>query len=54
MLDAPFDSQSVAYGPYFFPDLADTSEADDLAAIGSGLIQAARTKYAGRPRATQP
>jgi hypothetical protein len=54
MLDAPFDPQSIAYGPYFFPDPANTSETDDLAAIGSGLIQAARTKYAGRPRSTQP
>jgi hypothetical protein len=39
-LDARFDSQLVTYGPYFFPDLTGTSEADERAAIDSGLIQA--------------
>ena len=45
-----FDSETVTYGPYFFADLADTSEADEQAAIDGGLIQANRIQYAGRPR----
>ena len=49
-LDARFDSESVTYGPYFFADLAGTSEADEQAAIDAGLIQANRIQYAGRPR----
>jgi len=47
-LDARFDSQPVTYGPYFFADLADTSQADEQAAIDSGLIQANRIQYVGR------
>jgi SAM-dependent methyltransferase len=49
-LEDRFDSESVAYGPYFFADLADTTEADEQAAIDAGLIQANRIRYAGRPR----
>jgi SAM-dependent methyltransferase len=45
-----FDSEPVTYGPYFFMDLAGTSEADEQAAIDAGLIQANRIRYAGRPR----
>jgi SAM-dependent methyltransferase len=47
-LDARFDCQAVAYGPYFFADLAGTSDADEQAAIHMGLIQANRIQYAGR------
>ncbi len=47
-LDARFDSQPATYGPYFFPELAGTSEADEQAAIDSGLIQANRIQYVGR------
>jgi hypothetical protein len=47
-LDARFDSQPATYGPYFFPDLAGTSEASERAAIDSGLIQANRIQYVGR------
>jgi SAM-dependent methyltransferase len=47
-LDARFDCRAVAYGPYFFADLAGTSDADEQAAIDSGLIQANRIQYAGR------
>jgi hypothetical protein len=47
-LDARFDCQAVAYGPYFFADLAGTSDTDEQAAIDSGLIQAGRIQYAGR------
>lgn len=49
-LDARFYSRSTAYGPYFFPELAGTSEADEQAAIDSGLIQANRIQYVGRRR----
>jgi SAM-dependent methyltransferase len=53
-LDARFDSRPATYGPYFFPDLADTSEADEQAAIDSGLIQANRIQYVGRRRSHIP
>jgi hypothetical protein len=36
----------VAEGPYFFADLADTSEAEERAAIDAGLIQASGIRYA--------
>jgi SAM-dependent methyltransferase len=49
-LDARFESRSTAYGPYFFPELAGTSEADEQAAIDSGLIQPNRIQYVGRRR----
>ena len=49
-LDARFDSRSTTYGPYFFPELAGTSEADEQTAIDSGLIQANRIQYVGRRR----
>jgi SAM-dependent methyltransferase len=51
-LDARFDRQAVAYGPYFFADLAATSDADERAAIDSGLIQANRIHYAGRRKSS--
>ena len=50
-LDARFDCQAVTYGPYFFADLAATSDADEQAAIDSGLIQANRIQYTGRRKA---
>lgn len=43
-----FDRETLSYGPYFFADLAATSEADEQAAIDAGLIQANRILYAGR------
>jgi SAM-dependent methyltransferase len=46
-LDARFERLGVAYGPYFFADLAATSDADEQAAIDSGLIQPNRIQYAG-------
>jgi hypothetical protein len=49
-LDARFDSQHLTYGPYYFTDLAGTSEAEEQAAIDAGLIQATRIQYAGRRR----
>ena len=49
-LGARFGSGSVTYGPYYFPELTGTSEADEQAAIDSGQIQAGRIQYAGRRR----
>jgi SAM-dependent methyltransferase len=49
-LDARFDRQLLARGPYFFPDLAGVSEADEQAAIDAGQIQANRILYVGRRR----
>jgi SAM-dependent methyltransferase len=49
-LDARFDRQLLAYGPYFFPDLADVSEDDEQAAIDAGEIQANRIAYVSRRR----
>jgi len=45
-----FDAEPLTYGPFFFADLAGTSEADEQAAIDAGLIRANRIQYAGRPR----
>jgi SAM-dependent methyltransferase len=49
-LDARFDRQLLAYGPYFFPDLADVSENEEQAAIDAGEIQANRISYVSRQR----
>jgi len=49
-LDARFDRQLLAYGPYFFPDLADVGESEEQAAIDAGEIQANRIAYVGRRR----
>jgi SAM-dependent methyltransferase len=49
-LGARFGSGPVTYGPYFFPELTGTSEADEQAAIDSGQIRAGRIEYAGRRR----
>lgn len=46
-LDARFDRRTLRSGPYFFPDLADTSEADEQAAIDAGQIRANRIQYVG-------
>jgi hypothetical protein len=43
-----FDCEAIAYGPYFFADLAGTSEADEQTAIDAGQIQANRIQYRGR------
>jgi SAM-dependent methyltransferase len=53
-LNARFDCQQVAYGPYFFADLAGTSDADEQVAIDGGLIQANRIQYAGRRKGPLP
>jgi len=53
-LRARFETGRLEYGPYFFPDLAGTSEADERAAIDAGQIQANRIQYRGRRRAGRP
>jgi SAM-dependent methyltransferase len=47
-LDARFDRQRYAEGPYLFSDLADTSEAEEQAAIDAGRIQATGIRYVAR------
>jgi hypothetical protein len=47
-LDRRFDRETLSFGPYFFADLAATSEADEQAAIDAGLVKANRIQYAGR------
>ncbi len=49
-LQARFDGEPAGRGPYFFPDLDGTSEADEQRAIDAGLIQATRIQYTGRRR----
>lgn len=49
-LDARFDARKVSYGPYFFPDLASTTEDDEQSAIDNGEIQAGRIQYSGHRR----
>ena len=49
-LDARFDSSSVTYRPYYFPDLSGVSEPAEQAAIDDGLIQPGRIQYTGRRR----
>ncbi len=49
-LQARFDTGELSYGAYFFADLRGTSEADELAAIDAGQIQANRIQYHGRRR----
>ena len=50
LLDRSFDRQHLARGAYVFPDLAGTSEVDELAAIEAGEIRATRIDYVGRVR----
>ena len=45
-LDARFDRRLSVEGSYFFPDLADTSEAQEQAAIDAGQIRAGGIRYA--------
>ncbi len=44
-LDARFRRRSCTTGPFFFPDLAGTSEADEQAAIDAGQIRAYGLRY---------
>ena len=49
-LDARLRRRLLAFGPYVFPDLADTSEAEEQAAIDAGRIQATRIHWVGENR----
>jgi SAM-dependent methyltransferase len=49
-LDARFRRRLCEPGPYFFADLADTTEADEQAAIDAGTIQAGGIRFVGQPR----
>ena len=50
LLDERFDREHVARGPYAFPNLWQTTAADEQAAIDAGEIQAMRVDYIARPR----
>jgi len=50
LLEEHFEREQLTSGAYFFPDLAQTSEEDELAAIESGQIRATRVDYLGRRR----
>lgn len=49
-LDARFERVSCERGAYLFPELAHTTEADELDAIEAGEIRALRVDYVGRRR----
>ncbi len=50
LLDERLERALLTHGPYFFPDLAGTTEADEQAAIDAGQIRASRIDYAGTLR----
>lgn len=45
-----FESLVLIRAPYFFPELDNTTEADEQAAIDAGLIRPAGIRYVGRRR----
>jgi len=47
---SPDDGQLLTRRPYFFPDLAETTEADEQTAIDAALIQPTRIDYLGTRR----
>jgi SAM-dependent methyltransferase len=49
-LDERFERVSYEPGAYLFPELAQTTEADELEAIEAGLVHALRIDYVGRRR----
>jgi hypothetical protein len=50
LLDERFERRLLMYGPNFFPDLVDTTEADEQTAIDDALIQSTRIDYVGTRR----
>lgn len=50
LLDERIERETLGDGPYFFPDLADTSAADEQAAIDAGEVRATRIDWIGRGR----
>lgn len=49
-LDERFERVACNRGPYFFPELADTTEADEVREIEAGRVSAVRIDYVGRRR----
>ncbi len=47
---ARFTERLFAWGPYFYRDLGDTSQADEQAAIDAGTIQATGWRFVGHRR----
>ena len=47
LLDERLERKLLTQGPYFFADLAGTTEADEQTAIDAGEIQPARIDYVG-------
>jgi SAM-dependent methyltransferase len=50
LLDEYLECEFLEHGPYFFPDLGDTTAADEQAAINAGQIRATRIDWAGACR----
>jgi hypothetical protein len=50
LLEERFERRLLTTGPYFFPDLADTTEADEQSAIDAGQIRSNRIDYVGTRR----
>jgi SAM-dependent methyltransferase len=50
LLDEEFERQLLTLGPYFFADLASTTEAEEQAAIDAGQIRAGRIDFVGALR----
>jgi SAM-dependent methyltransferase len=48
LLDDQLERTRLTAGPYFFPDLADTSAADEQAAIDAGEAEATRIEWVGK------
>ena len=48
LLDERLERRLLACGPYFFPDLAGNSQADEQTAIDAGHIRPTRIDYVGR------
>jgi SAM-dependent methyltransferase len=50
LLDEQFERRLLTFGPYFFPDLSDTTYADEQAAINAEQIHATRIDWVGALR----
>ena len=50
LLDERLERRHLGRAPYFFPNLADTTEAEEQAAIDAGRIRPMRIDYAGAAR----
>jgi SAM-dependent methyltransferase len=53
LLDERFRREHLTRGPYFFPDLAETTAEDEGDAITAGQIQATRIDYVGTLRSAR-